>query len=66
MCISRTQQPDINHATIAVKATQMVEKLSEDNRNLRQELEKYLKKMSKIQKVSGHYKSSHVLVFSKI
>ena len=50
----RKSQPDINHATIAVKATQMVEKLSEDNRILRQELEKYLKKMAKLQKVRSY------------
>jgi len=40
------------HAAIATRATQMVEKLSEENRSLRQELKDYYKKVSKLEKVS--------------
>lgn len=39
------------HAAIATRATQMVERLSEENRALRQELKSYYKKVSKLEKV---------------
>ena len=39
------------HAAIATRATQMVERLSEENRSLRQELKDYYKKVSKLEKV---------------
>jgi len=40
------------HAAIATRATQMVERLSEENRSLRQELKDYYKKVSKLEKVT--------------
>jgi len=40
------------HAAIATRATQMVEKLSEENGSLRQELKDYYKKVSKLEKAS--------------
>ena len=46
---ARTQLVD--HAAIATRATQMVERLSEENRSLRQELEGYYKKVYRLQKV---------------
>jgi hypothetical protein len=39
------------HAAIATRATQMVERLSEENRGLRQELKVYYKKVSRLEKV---------------
>ena len=42
------------HAGIATRATQMVERLSEENRSLRQELKDYYKKVSKLEKVMLH------------
>jgi len=42
------------HAGIATRATQMVERLSEENRSLRQELKDYYKKVSKLEKVPVH------------
>ena len=42
---------DLDHATIATRATQMVERLSEENRHLRLELEGYCRKVTKLQKV---------------
>jgi len=41
----------VDHAAIATRATQMVERLSEENRSLRQELEGYYKKVYRLQKV---------------
>jgi len=41
------------HAAIATRATQMVERLSEENRSLRQELKDYYKKVSKLEKVKA-------------
>ena len=42
---------DLDHAAIATRATQMVERLSEENRSLRQDLEGYINKVTKMQKV---------------
>jgi len=52
-------QSDLNHAAIAVKATQMVEKLSEDNRSLRCQLENNVKKVSKLQKFEAEIQKVH-------
>lgn len=41
---------ELDHAAIATRATQMVERLSDENRSLRQELDNYLKKVSILQK----------------
>lgn len=44
--------PELDHAAIATRATQMVERLSEENQALRQELKSYYKKVSTLEKVS--------------
>ena len=43
-------KPDLDHATIAAKATQLVERLSEENRLLRREIETHNNKISKLEK----------------
>lgn len=43
--------PELDHAAIATRATQMVERLSEENQALRQELKSYYKKVSTLEKV---------------
>lgn len=43
--------PDLDHAAIATRATEMVEWLSEENRALRQELHSYYKKVNTLEKV---------------
>jgi len=43
----------LDHAAIATRATQMVERLSEENRSLRQELEGYINKVANMQKLEG-------------
>lgn len=48
---SGSQQNVCAHVAIATRATQMVERLSEENRALRQELKVYYKKVSKLEKV---------------
>lgn len=43
--------PELDHAAIATRATQMVERLSEENQALRHELKSYYKKVSTLEKV---------------
>jgi len=50
------------HAAIATRATQMVERLSEENRSLRQELKDYYKKVSKLEKVRVYHQFNGVCV----
>jgi DNA repair exonuclease SbcCD ATPase subunit len=47
--LTKKMQLDLDHAAIATKATQMVERLSEENRTLRQEIEGYYKRVTKLQ-----------------
>jgi len=49
------------HAAIATRATQMVERLSEENRGLRQELKGYYKKVSRLEKVEIGFDSKTFL-----
>ena len=51
--MSAAASAELDHAAIATRATQMVERLSEENRSLRQELEGYIKKVAHMQKVQG-------------
>ena len=50
---SPLKKPELDHAAVATRATQMVERLSEENRSLRKELEGYYNKTCKLQKVRG-------------
>lgn len=49
----------VDHAAIATRATQMVERLSEENRSLRQELEGYYKKVYRLQKLELEIQKVH-------
>jgi hypothetical protein len=51
--ISKNPPSDIDHALVAARASQLVERLSEENKALREELDGYYKKVSKLQKVGG-------------
>ena len=51
VCLYSLQKKELDHAAVATRATQMVERLSEENRSLRKELEGYYKKICKMQKV---------------
>lgn len=57
---SPTQSPqkkaELDHAAVATRATQMVERLSEENRSLRKELEGYYNKTCKLQKLEQEIK----------
>lgn len=56
---------ELDHAAIATRATQMVERLSEENRSLRQELEGYINKVANMQKVyKNQFKAKHIIVFN--
>ena len=49
--VSCQSRAELNHAAIANRATQMVERLSQENNTLRKELQGYYGKLSKLQKV---------------
>ena len=49
--VSCQSRVELNHAAIANRATQMVERLSQENNTLRKELQGYYGKLSKLQKV---------------
>ena len=50
--LERGRSSELDHAAIATRATQMVERLSAENSSLRQELEGYYTKVCRLQKVS--------------
>lgn len=57
--LSQRQLAELDHAAIATRATQMVERLSEENRSLRQELEGYYNKVCKLQKLEDELQKVH-------
>ncbi|ELU17491.1 hypothetical protein CAPTEDRAFT_228360 [Capitella teleta] len=56
---SKQKLPELDHAAIATRATQMVERLSQENLALRKELHTYYKKVCKLQKFDGEIDKIH-------
>ncbi|XP_064638236.1 angiomotin-like isoform X2 [Lineus longissimus] len=57
--ISKKPPSDIDHALVAARASQLVERLSEENTALREELDGYYKKVSKLQKFELEIQKVH-------